>query len=556
MTIAIGVATLLATAGYTAGGWIQFVFFPPVDADNVVAYITMPQGTPIDVTDRAAQQLEDAVRRVRSDIDGERQPGEPSVFRHVLRSVGGHPFREIQSRHSGSKASFSGSHLAEVNVQLAPSERRSVPSTEVGRRWRELTGAVPDALEVSFTSSLFSSGAAVNVELSSKDIDDLRSAAERLKTRLREFPGVFDVTDSFRAGKKELVLALRPDAEHLGITRRDLARQVRQGFYGEEAQRIQRGRDDVRIMVRYPHDERRSLADIENMRIRTPDGVEVPFSRVATARLARGYASIQRADRQRVVNVTADVDQVIANPTEINALLANEFLPRLMLEHSDLSFRFEGEQREQRETMAGILRGFAVALVLIYVLLAIPFRSYAQPLIVMSAIPFGIIGAVWGHIIMDMPLTMLSMFGIVALTGVLVNDSLVMVDFINRRRDTGVPVLESIREAGRARFRPILLTSLTTFAGLTPLLLERSMQARFLIPMAISLGFGVLFATFITLFLVPVGYAILEDLNAARRAVCAYFGLSRAPQTGIDGTAARPAIIDERRSPTADEMTT
>jgi multidrug efflux pump subunit AcrB len=324
---------------------------------------------------------------------------------------------------------------------------------------------------------------------------------------------VFDVSDSWRAGKEELKVDVTPEGEAMGISRLDLGRQVRQAFFGEEAQRIQRGRDDIRVMVRYPEDERRSLGNLEEMRIRTASGAEVPFRIAGTAEPGRGFASIRRVDRRRAINVTADIDPEKANTTEVVASLRNEALPRVMNGFPGVRYSLEGEQREQHDTLAGLRRGFGIALVMIFALLAIPFKSYLQPMIVMTAIPFGILGAVGGHVIMGIDLTALSLFGIIALTGVVVNDSLVMVDFINRSYRGGMPLRDAIVKAGSARFRPIVLTSLTTFAGLLPLILERSMQAQFLIPMAVSLAFGVLFATFITLILVPIGYRILEDVR-------------------------------------------
>jgi multidrug efflux pump subunit AcrB len=377
--------------------------------------------------------------------------------------------------------------------------------------WRELNGPIPDAVELTFASSLFSSGEAVNVQFSGPDYAELKTVSEKLKKKLAEYPGVIEIADSFRPGKQEVKLSLTREAEILGVTLLDLARQVRQAFYGEEAQRIQRGRDDIRVMVRYPESERKSLGNLEDMRIRTPNGSEVPFSIAAHAELGRGYASIKRADRKKVINVTADVDAKITNANDVLAHITSTVLPQILADHPRVRFDLEGEQREQRETMSGLSQSFLVAMLMIYILLAIPFKSYVQPLIVMSAIPFGVVGAAWGHAILGMDLTIMSMFGVVALTGVVVNDSLVMVDFINRQRDSGLPVNRAIREAGGARFRPILLTSVTTFAGLSPILFEKSLQAQFLIPMATSLGFGVLFATFITLILVPVLYNILED---------------------------------------------
>ena len=297
------------------------------------------------------------------------------------------------------------------------------------------------------------------------------------------------------------------------MSQADLARQVRQAFYGDEVQRLQRGRDDVKVMLRYPRDERRSIANLEQMRVRLPGGVEVPFVEAAGVTYGRGYESIRRIDRRRAVNVTADVDAAIGNTQEINGKLETELLPQMQLEFPGIYWSFEGEKSEQAETLASLQYLYIIALIIIYALLAIPFSSYIQPLIVMAAIPFGLIGAVWGHVVMGMEVTILSGFGVVALTGVVVNDSLVMVDYVNRKRGIGLSEMESARQAGLARFRPILLTSLTTFAGLTPLLLEKSLQAKFLVPMGISLGFGVIFATVITLILVPAMYLILEDIR-------------------------------------------
>ena len=271
-------------------------------------------------------------------------------------------------------------------------------------------------------------------------------------------------------------------------------------------------------MVRLPEERRSSLGGLEELRIRTPDGTEVPFATAASVHSSRGPSAIKRTNRRRVVNVTADVDVTKGNSNEVIADLEANVLPALLADYPEVRYSLAGEQEEQRETLTGLLRGFLFALLVIYALLAIPFRSYFQPLIVMSAIPFGLIGAIWGHVAMGIDLAILSFFGIVALTGVVVNDSLVLVDFINRAyRDQGLPLAKAIRVAGGSRFRPILLTSLTTFAGLTPLLLEKSMQAQFLIPMAVSLAFGVLFATFIILLLVPCLYAIQEDIKAGFR---------------------------------------
>jgi multidrug efflux pump subunit AcrB len=514
VTLAIGLTTLILTVGLVGAGWVRFIFFPQVEADYMIASLTMPQGTPVEVTSEAVGHLERTAEEVRRETQDE--VGE-DPYQRAIATVGDQPQSAAQGGPiAASNVNISGSHLGEVFVELTPAEDRTVSSEDLANRWRQRAGSIPDAVQLRISSSLFSPGEDVDVQLTGADVTELRAAAVELKRRLAEYPGVYDIADSFREGKREVKLAIKPAAELLGLTLGDLGGQVRQAFYGEEAQRIQRGRDDIRVMVRYPKEERRSLADMENMRIRTPDGSEVPFSQVAEVEPGRGYASITRVDRRRAVSVTASVDASAATPGDIIADLDVRVLPDIRASHPGVLYSFEGAQSEQRDTLGGLQRGFTLALLVIYALLAIPLRSYFQPIVIMSAIPFGLVGAVWGHVIMGLDLTILSMFGAVALSGVVVNDSLVMVDFINRHRRTHA-LAEAVREAGVARFRPILLTSLTTFFGLLPLLLERSLQAKFLVPMAVSLGFGVVFATSISLVLVPSGYMIAEDLIAAFR---------------------------------------
>ncbi len=510
LTVSIGVALLSVTIALYAGNWIKFAFFPQVPADNVAAMLTMPLGTRAEVTARAVSRLETSAVQLQNELES---GNDEKIFMHMLAVVGDQPLRAAQRQNQGQNVSFGAAHLGEVNIELTPAEERTLSSIEIAKRWRELTGPIPDATELTFTSSLFSAGEPINIQLTAPDYVELRRAAEKLKSKLAEYPGVFDIADSFRPGKREVKLSLTEEASVFGLSLSDLARQVRQAFYGEEVQRIQRGRDDIRVMVRYPENERRSLNSLENMRIRTLEGAEVPFSVVARTELGRGYAAINRTDRQRIVNVTADIDQNRANANEILADVTSYVLPAIVADHPRIGYSLEGEQREQQETMSGLIRSFGIALMVIFTLLAIPFRSYLQPLIIMAVIPFGFVGAVWGHVIMGLDLTILSMMGLVALSGVVINDSLVLVDFINRRRAEGNRLEDAIREAGVARFRPIILTSLTTFGGLTPLLFETSLQAQFLIPMATSLGFGVIFGTVVILLLVPVTYAILEDLR-------------------------------------------
>ena len=393
---------------------------------------------------------------------------------------------------------------------------------ELGRRWRELTGPIPEALELGYSASDLLPGEDVDVQLVGADPEQLRAAVERVKQGLRGYTGVYDVTDSFQGGPREMRIGIKPAAEALGLALEDVGRQVRQAFYGEEAQRIQRGRDDIRVMVRYPAERRRSLDDLERMRIRTPDGGEVPFAYVAAVETGRSVSSIRRVNHSRAVNVTAALDEAVTSAPAVNAALAADVLPAVERDHAGVRYSFEGSQADQDAVLGSLQVGFPLALFVIFTLLAIPLKSYLQPLIIMSAIPFGFVGAVGGHIVMGENVTMLSMLGIVALSGVVVNDSLVMVDFINRERRRGGSLLAAVQEAGAARFRPILLTSITTFAGLAPLLLERSTQADFLKPMAISLAFGVLFATFVTLVLVPAAYLALDDVQRLLR-----FPLSR-----------------------------
>ncbi len=509
-TLALSVVLLLLTVGFVGGGHLRFAFMPAVEADNLVAFLTMPKGTPTEVTTEALEGLERSARQLEEELD---RTGEENVFRHVLTSTGDQPFRA--ARLPTALVTFEGgAHLGEVNVELAPAEMRGIGAAELSQRWRQLTGPIPDAVELDFNSSLLPTAKAIDIQLAGPDLDDLRLAADRLKTALRQYAGVFGVGDSLRAGKRQVTLGITPQGEALGLTLSDLAHQVRHAFYGAEVQRIQRGREEVRVMLRYPQNERRSLWNLENLRIRTPQGDEIPFSIAGRVEPGRGFSSIERTDGKRTVRVTADVDRDRA-PGAIIADLEHTVLPELLADHPGLAYSLEGEQQEQAEAFAGLGRSFLMALFIIYALLAIPFRSYLQPFIVLSAVPFGALGAVWGHALTGRDLTLFSLWGMVAVTGVVVNDSLVLVDFINRERRAGKPILEAARRAGEARLRPILLTSVTTFAGLLPLLLEKALQAQFLIPMATSIAFGVLFATVIILFLVPVSYHILHDLKTA-----------------------------------------
>ena len=513
-TAAIALATLMITGGLVGGGTVKFLLFPAVESDNVVAFLTMPQESPSSVTSAAVRRIEAAAARLGEELEAEQGQ---KIYRHMLASVGEQPFRVMQRGPAGNGARDRGPNLGEVNIELAPSEGRTISAVEIADRWRRLTGPIPDAVELTFTSDLIGGDKPIDIQLTGVRLDRVRAVAERLKTQLADYPGVIDITDSFRGGKPEVKLGITAAGESLGLSLRGLGRQVRQGFFGEEAQRIQRGRDDIRVMVRYPAAARRSLGDLERMRIRTPAGGEVPFSTVATAELGRGFAAIKRVDRNRAINVTAEIDATKANASAVLADLELEFLPALLAEYPGVRYSFEGDERQWAESLDGLKEGFVVAIFVMFVLMAIPLKSYIQPLIVLSAVPFGIVGAILGHLIMGMPVSMLSLCGVIALAGIVVNDSLVLVSYVNSHRRAGMPLYRAVREAGMVRFRPILLTSLTTAAGITPLMLEKSVQAQFLIPMAVALAYGVLFSTVITLLLVPASYLMIEDLQSIFR---------------------------------------
>ena len=508
-TVAIGIGVLFLAIGVWQGGWIKFTFFPKVEGDVLTCTLTMPAGTPVARTVSVVGRLEQAAEEALARIEEQRPEGAPPLFEYCISIVGLH----TGGHGPRSRSAEFGGNLAQIFVQVLEGEKRDISALKLVKAWREQVGAVPEAESVIFQSELFSAGNPVEVHLSLDDHDLLLAAAEDLKRELATYPGVFDISDSFLPGKDEMQLKLKPAARSLGLTLNDLARQVRHAFYGAEAVRFQRDQDEVKVLVRYPEEERKSLGHVKEMRIRTAGGREVPFSQVAEVTMKQGYASIQRAQRLRVVKVSADVDESIANANEVRMDVEARVLPALKERYPGLRYTIEGEGKEQAESLSDVVQGFVVAIFCIYALLAIPFKSFSQPFIVMAAIPFGIIGAMAGHLIMGLNLSLLSLFGMVGLAGVVVNDSLVLIDAANRIREQGATPRDAVARAGALRFRAIILTSLTTFAGLMPMILERSLQARFLIPMAVSLGFGVLFATGITLLLIPCGYVILNDIH-------------------------------------------
>lgn len=509
LTLCGFLAAIVVTAGLVQSGWVRFIFFPNVEADFVIATVTMPEGTPVEVTGGAVQRVERAALELREELDAEHGIGNSII--HFLTSLGEQPLGDQLGGAMGTGERGGGSHIAEVVIELAPSEVRGIRSSEVERRWREKVGDIPGIRELMFHSSLVGMQKPVDLRLSGPDFQEVLEVTERMKEELGAVEGVLEIADSHQAGKREVQLELKPGAELLGISLSEVGRQVRQAFHGEEAQRFLRGREEVKVMVRYPEEQRRSVADLEEMNLRLPDGTEVPFSSVAVARPGLGFSSIRRVDGRRAVNVTADVDTSLTTADQVFDRLNREVFPRLQAAHPRIEIVAEGQRQDQADSIGGLIQGGIFAIFLIYALLAVPFRSYTQPLLVMSVIPFGLVGAVAGHLIMGLPMSILSVCGMVALAGVVVNDSLVLVDYINRRRRSGLSMMRAAREAGRARFRPVLLTSLTTFAGLSPLIFERSAQAQFLIPMAVSLAYGILFATAITLVLLPSLYLMMED---------------------------------------------
>tara|TARA_B100001250_G_C19815970_1_gene798437 strand:+ start:2374 stop:5532 length:3159 start_codon:yes stop_codon:yes gene_type:complete len=512
LTISCGIAVLLIVFSLLFSGRIAVQFLPTIVADKVTANLEMPEGVQIELTNVAAAQIEEAAIELQKYFS-ENYPDQENPIQHIMTSVG----QRLSNDGPGGvgAAIFRGvnSHIAEVGIALTPqSERRNLSTEEIMEMWRTYTGNITDSVELKFSATLITAGDAINFRLRGRNVEELGEVAARLRAEISRFDGVSDISDTFRSGKQEVRIKLRDDASHLGLSEVDLARQTRQAFYGEEVQRVQRGTEDIRVMVRYPENERRSLGDLEEMWIRLNNGNEIPFSAAAEYTLGTGYSTIWRIDRQRVITVRADIDRSINTPEEVIGALEANIIPAILSEYDGITYSKGGEQEEANEAFAGIINLFPVALLVIYSILAIPLKSYIQPIVIMSVIPFGAVGAIIGHIIMGWAIVLPSILGIIALSGVVVNASLVLVDYINRQRRKGVALNDAVRQAGIVRFRPIILTSVTTFAGLMPLMLIENPSTAFIVPMAISLGWGVALATIITLFLVPSLYLILEDL--------------------------------------------
>ena len=500
LTVAIGLFVLILTISYVKSGRMGFELFPSVESDVAQCTFKLPYGSPVDKTQAAHDRIVRAGEELAREIEAE--TGQKQI-NGVLSYIG-----------TGGRG-VTGGHSGSVTVDLVDAAVRPVSTADFVDRWRKKAGPITGMDTIRYRSDSGGPGGgsdALTVELSHRDINVLEQVSADLAEALGEYSIVSDIDDGFTPGKPQIDFTLKPEGRSLGLTSAGVARQVRNSYYGSEAIRQQRGRNEVKVKVRLPEAERDTEFSMESMILLTPTGIEVPLREVVNMERGRAYTTISRRDGRRTVTVSGNVtpknkaDLVLAD-------MKTEILPALKEKYTGLSYSFEGRQADQRESVQGLIKGLLGAIVLIYVLLAIPFKSYSQPLIIMVSIPFGIVGAVIGHLLMGYSLSVISIFGIVALSGVVVNDSLVLIDFFNQKRKEGLSVHDSVMTAGIQRFRPIVLTTLTTFGGLLPMIFETSRQARFMIPMAISLGFGILFATGITLLLIPSLTMILEDLG-------------------------------------------
>lgn len=509
-TFAIFGLFFAAAVALPISGAIRFVFFPSVPSDYIFTSITMIEGTPVSETEKALDQIEKALEDIRNeDLDA----GLIDPVKNKLVSLGA---ASNPGGPNGSAGGSSGSNVGQMILELAKSELTDSNANDVVERWRQKVGEIPGAKRLNFQSNASGPvGLPVDIQLTGRDFDKLKAASVEIQERLKEVNGLYDIRDTYSEGKRELKIRLKDNARALGINAVDLGRQVRNAFYGAEVQRVQRDKEDVKIMVRYPRSQRESLGDLENMRIVSPTGARIPIQEVAEIEMGTGYPSISRLDRKRIVSVQSEADKTTITTNEIKTKVYGEILPEVLKKYPSVTPAMGGEAKDFAESTPALIGGSLIVLVLIYMLLAIPFKSYSQPIIVIAVIPFGIAGAIVGHLYGLQDLSLLSFIGMIAMAGVVVNDSLVLVERVNSLRASGITLFDAVRIGGMQRFRAILLTSVTTFVGLIPILHETSLQAQFLIPMATSLAFGVAFATFITLFLVPCVYLILEDIKWA-----------------------------------------
>jgi multidrug efflux pump subunit AcrB len=505
LTVLGGVGLLAAAVMLLANGSVRFIFFPSLEADYMRAELEFPIGTPFSVTEEAAERLIAGARQVNENVGG-------TSFKSVSVTIGG----RISSGGGpgGGTSSTVASHLASVQVQLNPEPLRTLSAKQLERMWRQEVGPVPGVEKLSYVAEFFRGGSALAFDLSHQDDAVLLQAVEELKESFSANSSLYDVQDSVGLGKRQFDIELTPAGEAAGLTAADVARQLRQNFFGEEVQRIQRGRQELKVMVRYPEDQRRSTRDFFNVRINLADGTQAPLTAMAKVTESRSLSEINRIDGRRVISVSGEVDTTLATPGEVSAAVLGEVIPQLRQDYPGLQVAQGGFGRDQSEDLASLSKMMLIAMLIIYSLLASQLKGYLQPLIVLSGVPFGAAGALVGHYLLGFDLSFISLFGMVALSGVVVNDSLVLVDRYNQvRRTTDLSVQQAVVAASKRRFRAIFLTTVTTALGLTPMLFETSIQAQFLIPMAVSLATGIVFASVIILFVVPALIVIREDIR-------------------------------------------
>ncbi|QDU47654.1 Multidrug resistance protein MdtB [Symmachiella dynata] len=503
IVISGAIALMMICFGLIAGGIAPWSIFPKLDSNTIIAKVVYPDGTPSSITDEATQRMEEAIVKINQKY-ADQGMNLVDLRRRTVGSVS-------TDGPIGAGGQSTGSNVGEVTIELVPPEQRSIVSLDIVKEWREGCGEFPGAQSVSFRSpSMGPEGLPIEFRLLADEshFASLEAAVEECKTQLRKYPGVADVADDSTPGKWEFQIKVKEDAQAMGVTVGDLAETVRNSYYGAEVMRLQRGRHEVKLMVRYPTEERQSLTNFNDIRVRTDDGAERPLTELADITVARSYGEINRIDQMRSITVTADMDEQVGNTSQTMAALRSDYMPKLLAKYPGVYARYEGEAEQTQDSVTSMMQGFVVAVLGMFVLLTVQFRSYLQPLLILAIIPFGMIGAVIGHAFMGLPISLFSLFGLVALTGVVVNDSIVLVDFINSRLGDGLPLKTALLEAGERRFRPVLLTSVTTVAGLAPMLAETSFQAQILIPMAVSLCFGLMLATVLVLYLVPVFYLV------------------------------------------------
>jgi multidrug efflux pump subunit AcrB len=505
LTLLGGIGFLLLAGSLISSGAVRFIFFPDLESDSIRASLKFPVGTPFETTETAARRIVSAAYKVNEELGG-------NAFDAISATIGG---SDTSSGGPGGQRSMrTASHIASVRIQLASEPGRALSAVALERLWRAEVGDISGVEALSFAASFFGSGPDVEFELAHQNDETLFSAVELLKSAYANLPGVYDIQDSFSIGKRQYDITLTATGEAAGLLPTDIARQLRNNFFGQEVQRIQRGRDELKVMVRYPESQRQSMRNLDNVRIHLADGTQVPLFTVASLTESRAFSSIDRVDGLRIVTVTGEVDTAIATPTQVNAQVIESILPQLTQRFPALQVNQAGQGRDEAEDMASLAQMMIIAMMTIFVLLASQLRSYTQPFVVLAGVPFGAAGAIVGHYLLGYNISFISIFGIVALSGVVVNDSLVLVDQYNRnRRETDASISEAIISASQRRFRAIFLTTATTALGLTPMLFESSTQAQFLVPMAVSLATGIVFASVIILFLIPALVVIREDFN-------------------------------------------